>query len=259
VSAAAATPPSRGSSGRAPPPPAWLDAANIPIDVVAAGTPLYRVHRLAHDPMFFGPGAGAAPIYRFDSPSGAFGVLYLGLGLACALVETLLRNPARKMVAYADLAARGFSVARGKRDLRLARLRGTGLQQLGCDNAISTGPYEPCGEWADALWTHKDAPDGIAYHSRHDSSQICLAVFSRPDLGLTAGPSTPLLDQVSTIAKAILYLTYPHTAYRVEPIGEIAMANPFSPQLTFKMNKPRSIMWRPRSGRTARTARTVEA
>jgi hypothetical protein len=203
VSLAAPAPAARGPSGRAPLPPVWLNTADIPIDVVPAGTPLNRVHRRTHGPIFFGPGAGNPATFRFDSPSGTFGVLYVSLNLAGALVETLLRNPARKMVAYPAIAARAFSIVRSSRDLRLVRLHGTGLQQVGCDNSISTGPYEPCGAWADAMWAHRSAPDGIAYQSRHDSGEICLALFERPDLGLTAGPTTPLLDRLPTIANLL--------------------------------------------------------
>ena len=200
MSLAVSTPAGRGPSGRAPSPPAWLNTADLPIDVVPAGTPLYRIHRLAHGPVFFGPGAGIPPTYRFDSPSGAFGVLYVGLSLAAVLVETLLRNPARKMVSYPEMAVRASSTVRGNRDLRLTRLHGTGLQQVGCDNAISTGPYEPCGAWADTLWGHRDKPDGIAYRSRHDPGEMCLAIFEHPGLELEAGPPTPLTDQLPTIA-----------------------------------------------------------
>ena len=163
------------------------------------GSPLFRVHRLEHDPIFFGPGAGIAPTYRFDSLSGGFGVLYVARSLTAALVETLLRNPARKMLAYREVAARASSNVHSSRDLRLV-CYGTGLQQVGCDNAISTGPYAPCGAWADALWAHPQEPDGIAFHSRYDSSEICLALFERPDLGLKAGPPTPLIDQLPAIS-----------------------------------------------------------
>ena len=130
----------RGPSGQAPTPPAWLDTTDLPVDVIPAGTPLIRVHRLTHNPIFFGPGAGIPPTYRFDSLSGAFGILYVGRSVAAAVVETLLRNPARKMVSYSAVAARASSDIRSIRDLRLVRLYGRGLQQVGCDNAISTGP-----------------------------------------------------------------------------------------------------------------------
>ncbi|MFZ0205109.1 MAG: RES family NAD+ phosphorylase [Roseiarcus sp.] len=196
-------PASRGPSGRASLPPTWLHTVDLPIDPLPAGAPLFRVHRLGRDPVFFGPGGGVPPTYRFDSASGAFGVLYVALTLAGAVVETLLRNPARRMVDYPDVATRASSEIRAHRVLRLARLHGTGLQQIGCDNAISTGPYEPCGAWADALWAHPSAPDGIAFQSRHDSSEICLALFERPDLGLKAGSPTALIDQLPTISNLL--------------------------------------------------------
>ena len=199
----------RGPSGTAPLPPPWLAATTLPIHRVPAGTPLYRVHRAVHGAAFFGPGAGNPPTYRFDSPSGAFGVLYVGLGMAGAVVETLLRNPARAMVDYAEIAARALTLIDSGRDLDLVQLHGTGLQQLGCDNAISTGPYGPCGVWADALWAHGSRPDGIAYQSRHDPGEICLALFDRPDLALRPGPPVALpalANALSSYRKSICIL-----------------------------------------------------
>jgi hypothetical protein len=153
--------------------------------------------------VFFGPGAGSPPTFRFDSLGGAFGVLYMGLGMAGALVETLLRNPARKMVDYSDIAARDLTLIHSGRDLELVKLHGTGLQQVGCDNAISTGPYGPCGAWADALWVHASKPDGIAYQSRHDPGEICVALFERPDLALVPDPPINLLDMLPTLANLL--------------------------------------------------------
>jgi hypothetical protein len=173
---------------------------SLPIDVVAAGTALARVHRSANPPVFFGPGAGVPPTWRFDSPSRGFGVLYVGATLSGALVETLLRNPNRRMAAWRDVDSRASSELLCRRALRLARLHGAGLQRLGCDAAISTGPYEPCGAWADALWAHPETPDGIAYASRHDPRQICYAIFERPDLDFTVRSTTLLTDQLSDLA-----------------------------------------------------------
>jgi hypothetical protein len=172
----------------------------LPVDVVPAGTGLARIHRKANDPIFFGPGDGAPPTYRFDSLTGKFGVLYAGVALPGALVETLLRNPRRKMVAYRDVELRASSVLRCARGLRLVQLHGAGLQQIGCDNSISTGPYDPCGVWADALWDHPEQPDGIAYQSRHDPREICLAIFERPGLRFAAETTVPLLDQLPQLA-----------------------------------------------------------
>jgi hypothetical protein len=125
----------RGPSGVAPFPPASLASTKLPIDILPAETPLYRAHPTTHGPIFFGPGPCAPATYRFDSASGAFGVLYVALGLAAALVETLLRNPRRKMVALADIEMRATSVLRCRRDLQVVRLHGAG-----CRSSASTIP-----------------------------------------------------------------------------------------------------------------------
>ncbi len=181
-------------------PPGWLAGATLPVDRLGAGTPLFRVHRREHDPVFFGPGKGVAPTYRFDSPTGAFGVLYAGLSLEAAIAETLLRNPHRRMVGYSDLADRASCVLTCARELRVVRLFGAGLQVVGCDNAISTGPYDVCGAWADALWAHPERPDGIAYQSRHDPGAMCIALFEREGIEVRASESVPLTEQLPRVA-----------------------------------------------------------
>ena len=188
----------RGTSGRAPLPPPRRAATSLPIDLVAAGTPLFRIHRFDRDPLFFGPGKGTAATYRFDSLIGAFGVLYVGLSLGVAVVETLLRNPARRLVAWSDLAERASCVVTSARVLRIVRLHGTGLQAVGCDHAISTGPcLWRLGGCALGAFGHAD---GIGYQSRHDPGEICLALFERPDLRLQTSESAPLIQQLPTIA-----------------------------------------------------------
>ena len=148
------------------------------------GAALVRVHRLDRHPVFFSPAAGTGPVGRFDSPSGAFGVLFLAQSLAGAFAETVLRNPQRWLVDLSEVASRVTSTIKFSRPLRLAEMRGAGLQALGTDNAISTGPYGPCGIWADVLHGHPDRPDGIAYASRHSPDQLCVALFTRDDLTL---------------------------------------------------------------------------
>lgn len=190
----------RGPSGAALPPPAWLDTKPLPIDILPAGLVLHRIHRSTLSPIFFGPGKGMPPINRFDCASGRFGVLYLGLTLSGALAETILRNPQRLMVAAAEVTSRAATELRVQRDLRIVRMHGPGLQALGTDNAISTGPYEPCGLWADALWDHPDTPDGLAYQSRHDSGEVCVALFERPDLTIIVQGTSLLTAMLKDVA-----------------------------------------------------------
>ena len=193
----------RGPSGVASFPPDSLLSLRLPIEVVPARTPLHRVHRTAFPPIFFGPGLGAPPTYRFDSASGAFGVLYVALDFAGALVETLARNPRRRMVAEADITSRAASVLRCRRDLRVVQLHGAGLQRLGLDNAISTGPYTPCGAWSDALFAHPEAPDGLAFRSRHDPDRLCLAIFERSDIAVEVEPRGLLINRLAEVASML--------------------------------------------------------
>lgn len=179
-------------TGAAPLPPDWLAGRRLPMVSLAERQSLHRIHRVDFDPVFFGPGPGRAPVSRFDSAAGLFGVLYLGETFEAAFVETMMRNPHRRMVRFADLAARSHCGVTANRALRLVKMYDEGLASLGTDNAISTGPYGPCGLWADALWNHRDRPDGIAYRSRHDPALLCFAVFERTDIGFTAGPSEAL-------------------------------------------------------------------
>jgi hypothetical protein len=193
----------RGPSGQAPPPPEWLSDISLPIDEIQAAQVLHRVHRSSLEPIFFGPGPNAPPTNRFDSASGRFGVLHAGLTLRGALAETLVRNPQRLMVAMTDMVGRSISGLASNRPLRIVRLYGAGLQTVGTDNSISTGPYEPCGRWSDALWDHPDRPDGLAYQSRHDSSEICFAIFERADVRLEAQVTHALSSMLRDVAAVL--------------------------------------------------------
>jgi hypothetical protein len=190
----------RGPSGSAPPPPDWLNSAALPITSIPAGELLHRVHRTRHGPVFFGPGAGVPPTYRFDSATGRFGVLYVGASLNGALAETILRNPQRLMVAMSEITTRSATKLACDRGLRVVTMHGPGLQALGTDNAISTGPYEPCGAWADALWDHPEQPDGIAYLSRHDPDEVCFALFERQPIGFDISEMRPLPAMLHEVA-----------------------------------------------------------
>lgn len=193
-----------GPPGSPPPPPPWLETSSLPILELPQPTSVVRIHRTDYDPVFFSPGSGKVPIGRFDSPTGAFGVLYLAQALEGAFAETILRNPQRRLVDLSEITSRATSILSFSRTIRLVKMFGDGLQVVGTDNAVSTGPYGASGAWADALFAHPDAPDGIAYTSRHDSDQLCIALFSRGDiqLELLHGP-TPLSDVLAEVASML--------------------------------------------------------
>jgi hypothetical protein len=190
----------RGPSGVAPLPPDWLARRSLPIFTSAAGRELYRIHQSRYSAVFFGPGPGKLPTHRFDPASGRFGILYLGDSFDVAFVEAILRNPQLRSVRLSDIHTRSCSRVAPDRELRLAKMFDEGLSALGCDNAIATGPYEPCGLWSDALWDHREKPDGIAYRSRHDPAHLCFAVFERNDITFTPGEPVELLSLIKDVA-----------------------------------------------------------
>jgi RES domain len=184
----------RGPDGAAPLPPDWLDKVSLPIISVPPQTDLYRVHDKNRGPVFFGPGAGKPPAYRFDPASGAFGVLYVAPQAEAAIIETLLRNPQRLTVDYKAIETRALSILKTKRDIRLVQATGDGLSKIGTTAALSTGPYEPCAQWSDALYQHPDAPDGILFASRHNPETHCVALFERTDYDLEIYETMLLTD-----------------------------------------------------------------
>jgi hypothetical protein len=172
--------------------------------VLPAGTTFSRVHPLALGPIHFSPGNGMSAQGRFDSATGTFGVLYAALSFAGAVVETLLRKPSRRLISVGELSNRGVVALTTNRDLALVDFRGPGLQQLGLDAAINTGPYENCGLWADQLFAHPERPDGILYPSRHDPSEGCIALFERDDLVVTiASDPVPLRSIMTQVTETL--------------------------------------------------------
>jgi hypothetical protein len=194
----------RGPTGAPNPPPDWLATTSLPLADIPSDTTFSRIHRSDRTPIFFSPGDRQPPAGRFDSAAGLFGVFYMAFTFEGAFAETVLRNPARRMISMAEIAARTLAVLAISRGLRLVRMHGAGLQALGLDNAITTGPYEPCGVWTDALFQHPDPPDGIAYAYRHDPEQICVALFERADISLTRASDSVALTQLLPNVAAVL-------------------------------------------------------
>jgi len=198
-----------GPTGLASLPPEWLASRRLPIIQLDQGASLYRVHQLIHGAVFFGPTGDRrsnqfeAPRYRFDSQSGAFGVLYAAKSFSGAFVESLLRQPAVETVSRAYLERFALTELTLRRPLRLVAMHGPGLSRLGLTNAISTGPYPPCQVWTDYLRAHADKPDGIAYLSRHDPTQLCYAIFEPAEPIFDATEPTPFATMMPRI-RAIL-------------------------------------------------------
>ena len=105
---------------------------------IPAGKEIVRVHQLGKSALWYGPGAGQPPAYRFDAPAGEYGTLYCAEELTGAFVETVLRK-ARRIVGWPFVEVRGWTVLACKRELHLAKVFDEGLALHGVTNDICAG------------------------------------------------------------------------------------------------------------------------
>lgn len=164
--------------------------------VLGAGALLHRIHRLIHEPVFFGP-PGTRPEQRYDDPDGVFKVLYLAFTLETAFSETLVRVPTATDVLSTEVLARGESELATTRPVRLyplnARLSAHGLTLAQVTSSRYSVPQRLSRE------IHEGHPtiDGILYSSRFDGGE-CIALFDRAQAAIdttavTGRPLTPEL------------------------------------------------------------------
>ena len=170
-------------------------ADRLSIRSITVGTILHRAHRADLDAIWFGPGRGNLPQYRFDAPDGCYQVCYLGLTERAAFVEGVVhRAVPRRIISEKTLAARAISEVHVVEKIRAARLYGKYLIPTGATNAVTHGePYETVSQpWSKAIHEHPDHVDGILYSAKHDESQIALVLFDRAAHKVEAGARHPL-------------------------------------------------------------------
>jgi hypothetical protein len=157
-----------------------------PTTNVAAGETLYRVHAAGNGARFYGK---RDRTWRWDDPVGKYGVLYVGLTPDGPFSETLLRRPDQKAVVWSEVEKRRFARFRTTEPLRLADVHGKGLgwegvtvAEVAADHDCKTypGAYTKTQEISAGIHAATDL-DGIAYRSRLDPDQLCVALFDRAD------------------------------------------------------------------------------
>lgn len=158
-----------------PMPPGDFATRTLPIETIAAGTILHRIHGVRFDPLHFGTSGGN----RFDDPMGGYGVCYLALSLEGAFAETCLRAVGAQFVAFAFLAERAAATIRVARPVRLVSLHGPGLAAIGATSLVSAGPHPISQAWSAAIHAHNDVPDGVIYRANHDNGEHCIALYER--------------------------------------------------------------------------------
>lgn len=162
----------------------------VPVVTRPAGSPLWRVHRREHAPLWFGPLPGTPPRGRFDAPAGEFGICYFGESTSVAVLETLVRG-SRRLLDRTELEARAVSTVTLREPMRFLQFEGAGLARLGIGaEQVHTPDYADYQRMTlDLHDAHPDV-DGVQYRSRWDNSLLCWAVFDRALPRLNA-PSTP--------------------------------------------------------------------
>lgn len=122
---------------------------------------------------------GRSGANRFDSPDGAYGVLYAADSPDACFIETLLREPGKDYVAEDEVRARRITEIEIRRDLTLARMHGPGLFRAGASAAAVTGDHAIAQQWSHAIHRHPAKLDGLSYRSARDNALVCYAMFDR--------------------------------------------------------------------------------
>jgi RES domain len=174
-------------------PPAALKSQRLPLASVE-GT-LFRIsHQWFVDPIYW----SRRGVYRFDSPTAKYEVLYTGRTFETALLEVFgdswmkSRMTALTFLKEFDVC----EIALGHR-LKVVNLSGKRLNPLGIDASIFASlAYDNTQRWAVAFMEHTDAPHGIRYPSRKNERLHNFALFGTPAAmaAVTISDRYPLLN-----------------------------------------------------------------
>ena len=186
--------PSSGS----PPPSLGSARRELPVETIPAGTRLARIHHAEFDPLYF----GSTEYNRFDDQGKRFGVCYLSKTIEGSFAETFVRAVSSRGPSPKFVQERSFSEIVTTAQLRLSSLHGPGLARVGATSAVASGPYDVARKWSRAIHDHPAVPDGIAYRSKHDDDEICIALFDRArERVAVAGVPQPMMMDFARLAE----------------------------------------------------------
>jgi RES domain len=167
------------------------------VDVIPAGTEFLRSYA-SRPPINFNPGRGKptrfAPLTVGANP---LATMYAGATKSSALSESLFHDiPVRGSGRYlTESRLRGWNLHLivCTRELRLARLRGSGLPRIGVTHGelveSPSSEYPYTAAWAEAVLDSAPGLDGLVWTSRQDSSA---AAFLFIDVGDATTTYLPL-------------------------------------------------------------------
>jgi hypothetical protein len=145
------------------------------------GTPpkVVRLSKRKHlDPLFW----SKEGIYRFDSKSAPYGVLYTAKVLKAAILEVWGdRWFEQRYLDRIELEEYNCYTISIRPRARVADCTGDHLSLLGTDsNFFATTDYGVTQEWGRALMNHPAKAEGLEYHSRKNPELRNFALFDKP-------------------------------------------------------------------------------
>jgi hypothetical protein len=136
--------------------------------------------------------------YRFDSPTGRYGVLYSAARLVGAILEVFFdrliehRAVSEQLLRSYNLVK--LNIAPG---LRMVNTLGPNLVFAGIDARLfASTDYEKTQAWGRAFMDHPQNFDGILYHSRKNPRQLNYAFFETEpaQTAIKVADIVPLID-----------------------------------------------------------------
>lgn len=155
--------------------------------LLPVGSVFFRIHPREHSPFFY----REDPKYRFDSPSGSYGVMYVSQQRFGAFAETISRQffdqglTDRPVVFESRYVGRVLTRLESAEAMSLLDIvQGPTQANLGIDGRLMMNTdYSITQEWSERIHDHPAYFDGIHYLARHDSTTHSVAVFDRFDEG----------------------------------------------------------------------------
>jgi hypothetical protein len=153
----------------------------IKSEILETSSTIIRIHHKDNGAVWFGPKPGLPPAYRFDAPASEYRTMYAAVAIEGAFAETILHGKTEEqIISRAYVEQRAWTEFTTVRPLKLMKLYDDGLFWHATDAGITALPnYTRSRQIGLAIFREGPDLDGIAYRSRHDNGEICVALFDR--------------------------------------------------------------------------------
>ena len=183
-------------------PPASL---SYHIDVIHAGTELYRIHADKYSALQFNPGFGNARFSPIrDAKGNQIPTIYAADTIKGAMMESIFHDipftPGVKAFDISKINGRVISLIKIEEDLQFVKLSAPASRKLGIPDAelihSTADLYPQTRAWGEAI--HKAAAEakGLIWMSRQDANSRCVVLFGER---LQVNSLTSVMDSASIV------------------------------------------------------------